>query len=44
MQNGERNPAHQGLVSFFQLHQAEDEVLIYPMHIRFSPVGYKMRN
>ena len=38
MQNGERNPA---LGSW---DQAEDEVLIYPMHIRFSPVRYKMRN
>ena len=34
--------AHQGLNSFFQLHQAVDEVLFYSMYILFSPVGYDM--
>ena len=34
--------AHQGLNSFFQLHQAVDEVLFYSMYILFSPVGYNM--
>ena len=35
---------HQGLNSFFQLHQAEDEVLFYSMYIRYSPVEYDMWN
>ena len=30
---------HQGLDSFFQLHQAEDEGLFYSMYISYSPVG-----
>ena len=29
---------HQGLDSFFQLHQAEEEVLFYSMYIPYSPV------
>ena len=33
---------HQGLKSFFQLHQAEDEVLFYSIYIPYSPLGYKM--
>ena len=35
---------HQGLNSFFQLHQAEDEVLFYSMYICYSPVEYDMWN